>query len=164
MIVLGGRPGMGKTGMALGIALAAAAGRPCRCSTPASKCLPSQLGKRALSILTGILSHYLMQTGKVEHNPTSTRCGLQGIAAARRPAASRSTTPADRRQTTSSATARRLKRQGLLDFLIVDHLQLMRPPRETQGAKPSPADYRIHHAHEGPRQGARHPRAPCSRN
>ena len=32
--------------------------------------------------------------------------------------------------------ARRLKRQGLLDFLIVDHLQLMRPPRETRAQSP----------------------------
>ena len=64
MIVLGGRPGMGKTGMALGIALAAAGHQVLYASLEMSA---EQLGTRALSILTGV-SHHLMQTGRVDQH------------------------------------------------------------------------------------------------
>ena len=64
MIVADGRPGMGKTGVALGIGLAAArAGHPVLYAS--LEMSAEQLGKRALSIFTGI-SHHLMQTGKIE--------------------------------------------------------------------------------------------------
>ena len=66
MIVVGGRPGMGKTGMALGVALAAAeAGHHILFAS--LEMSAEQLGKRALSIITGT-SHYLLQQGQIEQH------------------------------------------------------------------------------------------------
>ena len=127
LIVLGGRPGMGKTGMALGIALAAAGGGH-DVLYASLEMSAEQLGKRALSILTGV-SHHLLQTGQVEPHD------FDAIYRASRrfedmpliidDAGGQTPDRIERR-------ARRLARQSRLDLLIVDHLQLMRPPRETR--------------------------------
>ena len=127
MIVLGERPGMGKTGMALGIALAvAAAGHQVLYAS--LEMSAEQLGKRALSILTGV-SHHLMQTGRVDQHDFNLIYGaskrLEDMPLCIDDTGGQTPDYIER-------NARRLKRQGLLDFLIVDHLQLMRPPRETR--------------------------------
>ena len=127
MIVLGGRPGMGKTGMALGIALAVAeAGHPVLYAS--LEMSAEQLGKRALAILAG-LSHDLMQRGQIEHRDFEALYAankrLKGLPFEFDDTGGQ--TP-DRIEN----TARRLKRQGKLDLLIVDHLQLMRPPQEAR--------------------------------
>ena len=127
LIVLGGRPGMGKTGMALGVALAVAqAGHPVFYAS--LEMSSEQLGKRALSIRTGI-SHHLMQTGTVEQRHFDTMFktvrGLEDIPLVIDDAGGQTPDYIER-------SARRLKRQNRLDLLIVDHLQLMRSPRETR--------------------------------
>lgn len=130
MIVLGGRPGMGKTGMALGIALAVAqAGHPVLYAS--LEMSAEQLCKRALSILTG-LSHDLMQRGQIEHRD------FEALYAANKRLKGLPLEIDDTGGQTPDYiehTARRLRRQNRLDLLIVDHLQLMRPPQEarTQG-------------------------------
>ena len=127
MIVLGGRPGMGKTGMALGIALAVAqAGHAVLYAS--LEMSAGQLGKRALSILTG-LSHHLMQMGQITQSDFDVvyRASQQFKELPLEIDDTGGQTP-----DYIERTARRLKRQGRLDLLIVDHLQLMRSPRETR--------------------------------
>ncbi len=127
MIVLGGRPGMGKTGMALGIALAAAqAGHAVLYAS--LEMSSEQLGQRALSILTGI-AHDQMQKGEIEQPDFD-----EIMRATKR----LDDLPLEIDDTGGQTpdyierSARRLKRMGKLELLIVDHLQLMRPPRETR--------------------------------
>ena len=137
MIVLGGRPGMGKTGMALGIALAVAeAGYPVLYAS--LEMSAKQLGKRALSILAGV-SHDWLQKGKVEQHDfdlfyKTTRRFKE--------------LPLHIDDTGGQTPdyiehmARRFRRQNRLDLLIVDHLQLMRPPQEARaqgGSSKSPS-------------------------
>ena len=127
MIVLGGRPGMGKTGLALGIGLAAA-GAGHQVLYASLEMSAEQLGKRALSIFTGI-SHHLMQTGKVEQSD------FNQISKASKRLDDMPLLIDDTGGQTPDyieRSARRLHRQGQLGLLIVDHLQLMRPPRETR--------------------------------
>ena len=127
MIVLGGRPGMGKTAMALGIALAAArAGHPVLFASPEMSA--QQLGQRALAMSTAI-SHHKMQLGVLEQPE------FDAIYAASRSFADVPLQIDDTGGQTPDhieRTARRLKRQNRLDLLIVDHLQLIRPPHETR--------------------------------
>ena len=127
MIVADGRPGMGKTGMALGIGLAAArAGHPVLYAS--LEMSAEQLGKRALSIFTGI-SHHLMQTGKIEQRD------FQAVYKASQRLKDMPLLIDDAGGQTPDyieRSARRLHRQGCLELLIVDHLQLMRAPRETR--------------------------------
>ena len=127
MIVLGGRPGMGKTGMALGIGLAVA-GAGHQVLYASLEMSAEQLGKRGLSILTGI-PHYLMQTGRVEQSDFD-----QIFRASQRLDDLPLLIDDTGGQTPDyiERCARRLHRQGQLRLLIVDHLQLMRPPRETR--------------------------------
>ena len=127
MIVLGGRPGMGKTGMALGIALAAAqAGHAVLYAS--LEMSSEQLGQRALSILTGI-AHDQMQKGEIEQPDFD-----EIMRATKR----LDDLPLEIDDTGGQTpdyierSARRLKRMGKLELLIVDHLQLMRPPREAR--------------------------------
>ena len=127
MIVLGGRPGMGKTGMALGIALAVAqAGHAVLYAS--LEMSAGQLGKRALSILTGV-SHHLMQMGQITQSDFDVvyRASQQFKELPLEIDDTGGQTP-----DYIERTARRLKRQGRLDLLIVDHLQLMRPPHEAR--------------------------------
>ncbi len=125
MIVLGGRPGMGKTGMALGIALAVAqAGHPVLYAS--LEMSAEQLCKRALSILTG-LSHDLMRRGQIEH------ADFEPLYAANKRLKSLPLEIDDTGGQTPDyieRRARRFKREGQLDLLVIDHLQLMRPPQE----------------------------------
>ena len=127
MIVVGGRPGMGKTGMALGVALAAAeAGHHILFAS--LEMSAEQLGKRALSILTGT-SHYLLQQGQIEQHD------FQAVYKASQRLKDMPLLIDDAGGQTPDyieRSARRLHRQGRLELLIVDHLQLMRSPRETR--------------------------------
>ena len=127
MIVADGRPGMGKTGMALGIGLAAArAGHQVLYAS--LEMSAEQLGKRALSIFTGI-SHHLMQTGKIEQRD------FDSIYSASKRFDDMPLYIDDTGGQTPDyieRNARRLHHQGRLGLLVVDHLQLMRPPRETR--------------------------------
>ncbi len=127
MIVADGRPGMGKTGMALGIGLAAArAGHPVLYAS--LEMSAEQLGKRALSIFTGI-SHHLMQTGKIEQRD------FDSIYSASKRFDDMPLYIDDTGGQTPDyieRNARRLHHQDRLGLLVVDHLQLMRPPRETR--------------------------------
>ena len=127
MIVVGGRPGMGKTGMALGVALAAAeAGHHILFAS--LEMSAEQLGKRALSIFTGI-SHHLMQTGKIEQRD------FDSIYSASKRFDDMPLYIDDTGGQTPDyieRNARRLHHQDRLGLLVVDHLQLMRPPRETR--------------------------------
>ena len=127
LIVLGGRPVMGKTGMALGIAFAVAkAGHAVFCAS--LEMSAEQLGKRALSIRIGI-EHHLLQTGKVEQpafdSLFKTARELEDIPLVLDDAGGQTPDYIER-------SARRLKRRNRLDLLIVDHLQLMRSPREVR--------------------------------
>ena len=127
LIVLGERPGMGKTGMALGIAFAVAkAGHAVFCAS--LELSAEQLGKRALSIRTGI-EHHLLQTGKVEQPAFDSLFkiarGLEDIPLVLDDAGGQTPDYIER-------SARRLKRRNRLDLLIVDHLQLMRSPRKVR--------------------------------
>ena len=127
MIVVGGRPGMGKTGLALGVALAAA-GAGHQVLFASLEMSAEQLGKRALSIFTGI-SHHLMQTGKIEQRD------FQAVYKASQRLKDMPLLIDDAGGQTPDyieRSARRLHRQGRLELLIVDHLQLMRAPRETR--------------------------------
>ena len=127
MIVVGGRPGMGKTGMALGVALAAAeAGHHILFAS--LEMSAEQLGKRALSIITGT-SHYLLQQGQIEQHD------FQAVYKASQRLKDMPLLIDDAGGQTPDyieRSARRLHRQGRLELLIVDHLQLMRSPRETR--------------------------------
>ena len=127
MIVLGGRPGMGKTGMALGIALAVAqAGHAVLYAS--LEMSAGQLGKRALSILTGV-SHHLMQMGQVTQSDFDVvyRASQQFKELPLEIDDTGGQTP-----DYIERTARRLKRQSRLELLIVDHLHLMRSPAEAR--------------------------------
>ena len=127
LIVLGGRPEMGKTGMALGIALAVA--QAGHAVFYASLDLSTeQHDKRARSIRTGI-EHHMLQTGRVKQ-PTfeelfKTVKGLEEIPLVLGDTGGQTPDYIER-------SARRLKRRNRLDLLIVDHLQLKRSPREVR--------------------------------
>ena len=127
MIVVGGRPGMGKTGMALGVALAVA-GAGHQVLFASLEMSAEQLGKRALSILTGV-SHYLMQRGQLAQHDFDTiykaSQRLEDMPLLIDDTGGQTPDYIER-------SARRLHRQGRLGLLIVDHLQLMRSPRETR--------------------------------
>ena len=127
MIVLGGRPGMGKTGMALGIGLAVA-GAGHQVLYASLEMSAEQLGKRALSILTRI-PHYLMQTGRVEQSDFN-RIFKETQRLDDLPLLIDDT--GGQTPDYIERSARRLHRQGRLAFLILDHLQLMRSPRESR--------------------------------
>ena len=127
LIVLGGRPGMGKTGMALGIALAVAqAGHAVFYAS--LEMSSDQLGKRALSIRTGV-EHHLMQLGTIKQHQFDeiykTLKGLEDLPLIIDDTGGQTPDYIER-------SARRLKRRNRLDLLVVDHLQLMRSPRETR--------------------------------
>ena len=154
MIVLGGRPGMGKTGMALGIALAVAqAGHAVLYAS--LEMSAGQLGKRALSILTG-LSHHLMQMGQITQSDFDVV--YRGIAAVQGVAAR------DRRHRRPDARLHRAHSTPA---------QAAGPARPSDRGSPAthafaagdshsgarPADHRVHDAHEGAGEGAGHPRA-----
>ena len=127
MIVVGGRPGMGKTGLALGVALAAA-GAGHQVLFASLEMSAEQLGKRALSILTGT-SHYLLQQGQIEQHD------FQAVYKASQRLKDMPLLIDDAGGQTPDyieRSAHRLHRQGRLGLLIVDHLQLMRSPRETR--------------------------------
>ncbi len=87
-----------------------------------------QLGKRELSIRTGI-EHHLLQTGKVEQpsfdSLFTTARGLEDTMLVIDDAGLQAPDYMER-------SARRLKRRIRLDLLNVDHLQLMRSPREVR--------------------------------
>ena len=127
LIVLGGRPGMGKTGMALGIALAAA-GAGHHVFYASLEMSSEQLGKRALSIRTGV-EHHLMQMGTIKQHQFDEiykiSKGLEDLPLIIDETGGQTPDHIER-------SARRLKRRNRLDLLIVDHLQLMRSPRETR--------------------------------
>ena len=127
MIVLGERPGMGKTGMALGIAFAVAkAGHAVFCAS--LEMSSEQHGKRARSIRTDI-EHHMLQTGRVKQPAFDelfkTVKGLGEIPLVVGDTGGQTPDYIER-------SARRLKRRNRLDLLIVDHLQLKRSPREVR--------------------------------
>ena len=126
--ILAGRPGMGKTGLALSVALNAALDGK-HVLFHSLEMSSEQLIKRLMAMQTGISLEQIM-SGELSDEE------MQILVSAQATIASLPIIFNDNPSVTAANMlmgARRLKRKGMLDLVIIDYLQLMRASRDVQG-------------------------------
>ncbi len=128
LVVLAGRPGMGKTALGLGMALAAA-GAGVRTAVFSLEMSAAQLGLRALALKTEIAAERLHRGAVAQGDFDKILNAQQALAALPLHIDDSAGLTAER----IAGAAHRLKRQGL-GLVIVDHLGHVRPPRPLESA------------------------------
>jgi replicative DNA helicase len=121
LIILAGRPAMGKTALALAIATNAAIHADKAVGIFSLEMAHSQLILRLLCAQAKVNMH-LIRTGRLPHNKLPSLALAAGPLSEAKIFIDDSSTLSVREM---HSKARRLKSQGMLDFLIVDYMQLM---------------------------------------